>query len=344
MQQQSFQPERQGGGPALPPMSVGSQQQYVGEHADGVAGRRIVATQPTQQFYYRGSTRYSNSTQGNWWEQQGNNIGVNGYNGLPWANYSFVQPSPLGGYVFGSYCNSPFAHDTVPSAYSLYTGVPGYIYVDEGAVVDILPVTQEYSGDYVPYTQSASQTNVYNSYSVTNNYYSNGGAAASAPSQAQSAVPPSDYNAALADIQQAWQNGSANLFRRHLPDSGTKIAVSIDGKYSYSIDADHFSQITQDAFDALRTYSFEITYVQKHVDGTITGFATHSYSPASVTDGTRSTMYLSFTLSNATGSWVITAIDSSKTPIMSSLNGQPNASAAKPPVTNQAEESATSTG
>jgi hypothetical protein len=301
--------------PSQPTQVVMSPQQHV---SSPISAQRVYVSsiQPTQQKFEPYTPSY-------------------GYNN-PNAPYNYVAPSqwpvaniarggesePLQGYAFGSYYdnfNSCYG-EALPSAYGLYFGVPSYTYVDLGAAVAIEPVYSDSSGTdstFEPSTPPVNQTNYY----VTNNYYGNG-SPSGATASSQKATPSSptsapDYVGAITAIQDAWQTGSTDIFRNFLPSSADKIAVSINGKYSYSIDADHFAEITQNAFDALRTYSFRVSDIRLETDGTVTAFATHVYAPSNSDSTERDKMYLSFTLSEKNDLWVVIAIDSSTSPLLS---------------------------
>lgn len=242
--------------------------------------------------------------------------------GLPLSSVTLGQPDGLGGYVFDSYSASPCGDETVPSVYGLYDGFPGYIIIDQGWVANILPISSVgYGEEYASPNAPSYQVNEYN-YTV-NNYYSNptaeGQSQQSSPSsssQSQQSRPTAQgYDLALGDIQQAWTTGDITLLKKHLPPSGSSIEVGITGQVSYAIEADHFGQVTEDAFNNLTTYSFVVTKVKKLSDGSVVGYVTHTYAPVGDTSGQRNTMYLALRLSFVNGTWMITRIDSSTEPM-----------------------------
>ena len=237
---------------------------------------------------------------------------------LPNTSATFVAPDGRGGYELGSY-STDSCGDAIPSVYALYDGVPGYILVDNGYVQNILPVSGVSIDDCTSQESEPSQVNEYN-YTV-NNYYSapppadtQSAASDETSPMKQQAVAPG-YDQAFADIQQAWLTGDSALLSKHLPAAGGQVSVMIAGKSSYVMESNHFAQITQDAFNNLNTYAFVLSRVKKNADGSVKGYVTHTYAPVTASDSTRDTMYLSFTLSDASGTWLITGVDSSATPL-----------------------------
>jgi hypothetical protein len=243
------------------------------------------------------------------------------YPGLPNWSATYVQPDGYNGYVFGNYCASPYGSYTVPSVYSLYTGFPGYIYIDSGFVQNIVPISGivSYGPGYPSYPNPGYQLYEY-TYNV-NNYYT------TPPSDSENQTPSTSSiqhagtsaiqgsDQAFADVQQAWLTNNFQMFKKHLPQAGQKVAVAIEDKPSYAIESDRFGQITQDAFNKLTTYGFVLTFVQKQSDGSVTGYFTHTYAPVAENSGVRHTMYLAITLVNESGTWTITDIDSSTSAI-----------------------------
>jgi hypothetical protein len=236
-----------------------------------------------------------------------------------------MWPNGFGGYEFGSYSPCSDGAYTVPSAYSLYTGISGYVYIDDGNVQYIMPVNN--LSPYYAASGYSNSGNTVNEYNYTVNNYCTPDTSSTAPDQtsgdnghAQALPAPhpaaGDYNPVFTDIQQAWLTDDSSLIGKHLPAPGGSLVVSIGSQDSYSIESSHFAQITQDALSKLTTYGFILTYVKVQGDGSVTGYFTQTYAPVAQTDGARSTMYLSFSLTSSNGTWVIAAINSSSTPLI----------------------------
>ncbi|MGI4788507.1 MAG: hypothetical protein ACRYFS_06610 [Janthinobacterium lividum] len=249
-------------------------------------------------------------------------------------------PALLGGYYYGNYCNVGSPYNTYPSVYSDYSGFPQYIYNPDVTVYDnsYNPV---YMTPYLPF-----YTPVYQATYNQNNYYvatqgrvddlQAGGERAK--EALQHAYPANSFQAAFADIAQAWTGSDISMVRSHLRDSDTRISVFLNGKYSYSIASSDYSQMTRDALDRLHTVSFTFTRLRKAKNGDVTAYGTHVYQVAdssggadtgtvpfdqSGTDnsapydqtndpalGTQKTIYVSYTLRRYAGEWDIVTIDS----------------------------------
>ena len=262
-------------------------------------------------------------------------------------------PTLIGGYYYPNYCDNPNGPNIYPSIYSIYGGFPGYIYSpDPGVTVVSDPYYPAYAGGYSSFSTPTYQV-TYNQ----NNYYAaspqtaeaieDGGTRAEGA--VKSAYAEDTYQAAFADIEQAWMSGNVGLIRKHLRDADTKISVLINRKYSYSISSDDFSQITRDAMQKLDTVSFKFTRLRKAKNGDVTAYGIHTYNPsataddkdddtvafdtkadtstdnshesytnenqptnsAEAADGTHKTMFVSYTLRKAEDGWIIVLVDSS---------------------------------
>ena len=247
------------------------------------------------------------------------------------------DPPRLGGYYYGNYCAVGIPQYTYPSLYSVYQGFPQYV-VGTNVIEIGTPYSPVYATPYLPFYTPVYQTN-YNQ----NNYYvategrvedlQAGGERAK--EALQHAYPANSFQAAFADIAQAWTDGNINLLRRHLRDTDTRISVSLNGKYSYSIASGDFSQITRDALDRLNTVSFDFTRLRKAKNGDVTAYGTHVYRAVesgsaggdagtvpfdqggSLDDqssaqalGVEKTVYISYTLRRYGDEWDIVATDS----------------------------------
>jgi len=112
---------------------------------------------------------------------------------------------------------------------------------------------------------------------------------------------------ALADVRSAWVSGRCDLIQEHVQDS-YDIAVLLDGKYDYSVTADDYLAMTQDALGEMDTMSFSWNKVQSRRDGTVTAFATHTYRSG---DSTRR-VYVSFTLQRVGSRYYIVEVGSTQ--------------------------------
>jgi hypothetical protein len=142
------------------------------------------------------------------------------------------------------------------------------------------------------------------------------------PTYTYSDVPAYDYgngyymsqgqytglDAALNDIKSAWVNGRADLMLAHI-DSGTQIAIYLDGNYSYSISGADYSNMVKDAIGRVRTISMTLDNVQQRSDGAYTATGTHQFYDI---NGSQKTVSISFTLANSGGRWTIVEAGSSE--------------------------------
>lgn len=243
-------------------------------------------------------------------------------------------PALLGGYYYGGYCNDGGGRHEYRSVYSNYSGFPQYLYSP-----NVVVVSNDYPPDYS--TPLPFYTPVYQTTYNQNNYYvatpervdelQAGGAQAKAA--LEHAYPASSFQAAFADIAQAWTDGDIDLIRKHLRDNDTRVSIFLDGKYSYSIASSDFSQITRDALDKLHTDSFSFNRIRKAKNGDVTAFGSHVYRASDAENGADSsgtvpfdqagdgstdgdnlsaakTIYVSYTLRRYGTEWDIVATDS----------------------------------
>lgn len=117
---------------------------------------------------------------------------------------------------------------------------------------------------------------------------------------------------ALSDIRNAWLGGRFDLIKDHV-STGEKIAVLLDGKYDYSVDADDYIKMTSDAVDQIQTISFTWETTRQRTDGDYTAFGKHIYRDSS---GTTKTVYVSYTLSRIGGDYIIVEVGSSASPLI----------------------------
>lgn len=206
----------------------------------------------------------------------------------PVIDESTVTILDNGDFDYPYYSTDPNAADAYPDVYSGYDGMPSYIYSpDPGVEVVGTPYYPQYATNYTQFDAPQYQA-TYNQ----NNYYVNSPQAADdidsggAPAQqaVKSAYDEDTYQAAFADIEQAWTTGDVELIRKHLRDNDTKINVLINRKYSYSISSADFSQITRDAMKNLSTISFKFTRLRKAKNGDITAYGVHVYQTGDNSD------------------------------------------------------------
>jgi hypothetical protein len=256
----------------------------------------------------------------------------------------FFPPSSgfISGFFYGSYCASPVYTSTYPSVYSNYCGLPEYIY-NPGVII----LSDPYCPNYVtPYQDFDPGSTTYN---TTNNYYldeANPNSASSdtpqdsGDSSQHPAFAAGSYQAAFVDVENAWMDGNLDMLTSHLRDTASKIDVSLDGKYAYTLSSDDFAQITHDAFANINTVSFKFSRLRKASNGDVTAYGKHVYAPDAVgsedaSSGTvpfdqadnspsaqtgstsdQKTVYVSFTLHNEDDQWYIIGVDSSTSPLV----------------------------
>lgn len=117
----------------------------------------------------------------------------------------------------------------------------------------------------------------------------------------------SGLSAALDDIRSAWVNKDANLILVHL-DTSQQVAVYLNGSYSYSLPSSDYGTMTRDAIAHLNTVSFSFYKTMRRSDGAYVAYGTHEFDDQS---GSRKVVYVSYTLAQINGNWVIVATGSS---------------------------------
>lgn len=263
-------------------------------------------------------------------------------------------PTLLGGYYYSDYCDSGNYQYSYPSVYSVYSGFPQYIY-NPNVVILAQPYFPVYVTDWLPYYQPSiqvtyNQTNYYVSNEKRANQLSEGGKAAR--EALKFAYPEGSFQAAFADIAKAWNSNDYSLIKSHVKPDNTKITISLNKKYGYSINGSDYRSITKDAVEKLNTKSFVFTRLRKAKNGDITAYGKHIYSlgtgddvsTTSSSDDTvpfnqpdqndpysdspdpqnsdvssvdhDKTVYVSYTLRHTGDNWFIVAVDSSKQPLV----------------------------
>lgn len=300
---------------------------------DSTDGRNLRVTTPLGPRHLRGNDYYP---------VYGGPVGVygGGYN----SGVTVVGgPVLLGGYYYGNYCDTFYGAGTFPSLYNNYYGFPQYIYSPASVIVVTEPYSPIYVTGYTPF-YTPSYPVVYNQ----NIYYVGSqeraeqivdGDAQTRRAALRTAYPEGSFQAAFGDIERAWTDGNVALLRKHVRGDDVKLSVFFKGKYSYSIAAGDYLQITRDAFDRLSTVSFKFDRLRKAKNGDVTAYGTHVYRVASEsaaapnsdgttpfsTDGSaqtydntssaapgvEKTIMVAYTLRREGGQWNIVAVDSS---------------------------------
>lgn len=272
------------------------------------------------------------------------------YGGAPVYNYGggygsgvtvVGNPSFLGGYYYGNYCDVSFGVNTYPSVYSAYSGFPTYIYSPASVVVLSDPYSPVYVTGYQPfYTPSypvVYNENIYYVGSLERAQEITGGDDTARKAALRTAYPDGSYQAAFGDIERAWLDGNVNGLQKHLRGGDVKLSVFFKGKYSYSIATSDYTQITRDAFDKINTVSFKFDRLRKAKNGDVTAYGTHVYRGTSGSEegsadgtvpfstdrsgvtsdnttnsapGVEKTINIAYTLRHQGGQWNIVAIDS----------------------------------
>lgn len=204
----------------------------------------------------------------------------NGHYNQPYHSngHYYYNNSVNGWYLFGSYLFGFAAGYALAAPYSYYGVVAPYVYAPSVVVVP----EPYYTYREVP------------AYNYDNAYY----------------LSPGGYtglNAALDDIRNGWTGGNDDLILKHI-DPSTKVAIYLDGKYSYSVPGDDYTTMTRDAIGAIKTVDFSFYKVEARSDGAYTVYGKHEFNDE---NDNRKVVYISYTLSKTNGSWLITAAGSS---------------------------------
>jgi hypothetical protein len=182
------------------------------------------------------------------------------------------------------YFFNPVVSECVPSLYYFYGCLPGYLWCPRVIFVD-RPV--------VVYVEEPVVW-----HDVDNGYYLE-----------RPAANPLD--SAVSDIVAAWRDGNPDLLDKHV-DADTKVAVFLDGEYSYSLEGADFAGITRDAVQTVQTKSFTVDRVAKRNDDMVVVYAKHTYVN---TDDYYETVYVAYTLERLGDRWIITEAGSSHKPL-----------------------------
>ena len=117
----------------------------------------------------------------------------------------------------------------------------------------------------------------------------------------------SGFNAAVEDIKNAWLTGNSELLTRHIDPVG-KLAIYLDGKYSYSLSGSDYRDMSLDAMSNISTTGFTVYKTEQRSDGAYTILAKHEFYDA---DKNLKVAYVSYTLTKTDSDWVIVAAGSS---------------------------------
>jgi outer membrane biosynthesis protein TonB len=115
---------------------------------------------------------------------------------------------------------------------------------------------------------------------------------------------PLDY--AVDDITRAFENADQRALRRLIPYN-ERVAIFVDGEYSYSMEPDDFETFMLDAIEGTKTLRYEVTRVERRGREAMIQ-ARHEYEDPW---GRRTTVYHSYRLEQDRGNYVITRFGTS---------------------------------
>ncbi len=121
-----------------------------------------------------------------------------------------------------------------------------------------------------------------------------------------------DRQQVLNDLRSMWLLRDASILQRYVRP-GSQIAVYLDGKYAYSVDAEDYLQMTRDAFLAVKTEQIRFTRVTKRGENELLFRGEHRYIDDAT--GNLRVVYISYTLVKVDGRWYISEVGSSANPI-----------------------------
>ena len=169
-------------------------------------------------------------------------------------------------------------YNAYPSPYFYYGYVPLYVPSTRVVVVD-RPVVID-SGSYVADDTEA--------------YYLN-----------RSAAQPLDT--ALDEIRRAWVLGDIDLLLRHVR-SDQEVHVYLKGDYVYSLPAEDYRDLTQDAMKNSITTGFRWINIDRRSNDEVQARAEHTFTD---NDGERRTVFATYTLVRIHGAWWVAEVGSS---------------------------------
>lgn len=118
---------------------------------------------------------------------------------------------------------------------------------------------------------------------------------------------PYSIDAVLYDIQKAWISSEPSLLLRYVK-SNINIDVLLDGKYSHSLSAEDYRDMTYDAVDATRTVDFDFEAIRSRGDDRMVAYGKHRFYTL---DGSLKTVYISYEFERRGSDWIISEVGSS---------------------------------
>ena len=111
---------------------------------------------------------------------------------------------------------------------------------------------------------------------------------------------------AAADIAKAWRTRDIQILSNYI-DAKAKIAISLRGRYQYSLDARDYLDLTSDAFKATKTVRFELDAPVRKERGVYLLNGKHIYQAK---DGTERTVHVNYVLELQEEKYRITQVGS----------------------------------
>lgn len=176
------------------------------------------------------------------------------------------------------------------SPYYIYYSVPGYLSFGRGyyrGFTTIIVIGNPIAWNYCGRGYNYGYYN-YSNYGYDRNY--------------------SQVDRALSDLQDAFKYSDAKLLDRLIPRYGD-VEIFIDGDYAYSLNANDYYDITADLIYSVNTTSFQISEVKRISGGGYVVLARHDYVDSW---NSRQSNWLTFTLREERGSYVITQAGTSR--------------------------------
>jgi hypothetical protein len=183
------------------------------------------------------------------------------------------------------YCYVPVPRYTTPSVYYYYGCLPGYVWYWRVVWVSYPVVV------YVE--RPISWVYVRSGYYLERPTYSS-------------------MDRAISDIVDAWRYADPGLIERHVRP-GDRVAIFLDGEYSYSMEGYDYAAITRDAVLNVRTKSFSVDRVAHRSNDMVVVYATHTFVNL---DDYYETVYVAYTLERCGHEWYITEAGSSHRPLV----------------------------
>ncbi|MEN6371435.1 MAG: hypothetical protein ABFD64_05415 [Armatimonadota bacterium] len=111
----------------------------------------------------------------------------------------------------------------------------------------------------------------------------------------------------LYDVERAWKTDEPSLLLRYVR-SNTDIDVLLDSKYSYSLSAEDYRDMTSDAVNTTKTVDFDFESVKSRGDNRVVAYGIHKFYAL---DGSLKTVYISYEFERHDGNWDLTEVGSS---------------------------------